>query len=44
MDLNLAKFIQTIFITARINLVLIPKVNPETVHQLRPISLCNPVY
>ncbi|KAL0014391.1 hypothetical protein SO802_001460 [Lithocarpus litseifolius] len=49
---DISKFIQTIFITGRVphdltavKLILIPKVtNPEMVHQLRPINLCNTLY
>ena len=52
MSRDITIFIQTIFITSRvpqdltiIKLILIPKVpNLETVHQLRPISLCNTLY
>lgn len=49
---DISKFIQTLFLTdwiledlTQIKLVLMPNVpNPETVSQLRPISLCNTLY
>ena len=49
---DIVKFIQTLFLIAcipddltQIKLVLIPKVpNPESVTQLRSISLCNTLY
>ena len=52
MGSDISRFIETIFITARIpedltrvKLVLIPKMpNPETVSHLHPISLCNTLY